>query len=464
MCWCIAILGPEALGIPDDRPFERSRHAAARSALNCLSVMPSTVVGFAGMTHLGVVSAVATAARGFAVIGYDENPDLVARLQAGEMPVVEPDLDALAAQHSERIAFTTDPGDLTCCDVVYIAADVPTDDAAKSDLAPISALIDRVSRQLQGDAVLVILCQVPPGFTRAITGVSPQRLIYQVETLVFGRAVERALHPERFIVGCADPAIPLPPCYREVLETFGCSILEMRYESAELAKISINFCLVASIGVANTLAELCEAIGADWSEIVPALRLDKRIGPHSYLSPGLGIAGGNLERDLRTVLDLAARSGSDIGIVEAWIANSRHRRDWCWQVLHPRVLANNPAARIAVLGLAYKENTHSTKNSPALALLDRLRGHDVRVHDPVVPAAVAPGATGCADPLSCAAGTDALVLATPWPQYRELRIDDLARVMVGRVLIDPFRLLDGAAAARAGFEYHTLGMPALLPC
>lgn len=425
--------------------------------------MPPTIIGFAGMTHLGVVWAVAAAARGFSVVGYDKDADLVARLRSGAMPVVEPELDGLAAEHRERIEFTAEAGDLARCDIVYIAADVPTDDQAKSDLAPISELVARVSRRLREDAVLVMLCQVPPGFTRAIGGVPPERLIYQVETLVFGRAVERALHPERFIVGCADPAKPLPARYREVLETFGCPILPMRYESAELAKISINFCLAASIGVANTLAELCEAIGADWAEIVPALRLDRRIGPHSYLSPGLGIAGGNLERDLRTVLDIAALHRTDTGIVEAWLANSRHRRDWCWRVLNEAVLAKNPTARIAVLGLAYKENTHSTKNSPSLALLEKLRGREVRVHDPVVPASVAPQSMGCPDALSCATGADVLVVATPWPEYRAMEIKDLARAMAGRVLIDPFRLLDGAKAVRAGFEYHALGMPRLRP-
>src|SRR5262249_1782701 len=293
------------------------------------------------------------------------------------LPVVEPGLDELVAEHRERIGFTADEEDLGRCDIVYIAADVPTDDQAKSDLAPIRALVDRVTRGLGQDAVLVILCQVPPGFTRAIQGVPRERLIYQVETLVFGRAVERALHPERFIVGCAEPAQPLPARYRDVLEAFGCPILPMRYESAELAKISINFCLVASIGVANTLAELCEAIGADWSEIAPALKLDRRIGPYSYLSPGLGISGGNLERDLRTVLDLAASHATDAGIVKAWVANSRHRKDWCWQVLSSTVLTQKPRAATGVLGLAYKENTHSTKNSPALVLLEHLRGQHV---------------------------------------------------------------------------------------
>jgi UDPglucose 6-dehydrogenase len=316
---------------------------------------------------------------------------------------------------------------------------------------------------------LVILCQVPPGFTRGIRELPHDRVIYQVETLVFGRAVERALHPERFIVGCDEPSEPLPAHYREVLESFGCPILTMRYESAELAKISINFCLVASIGVANTLAEISEAVGADWYEIVPALKLDRRIGQYSYLSPGLGLAGGNLERDLRTVLDIAATQrrdcgeNPDTGIVKAWIDNSRHRKDWCWRVLERRLLETNPSARIAVLGLAYKENTVSTKNSASLALLEHLKGKDVRVHDPEVPISIVPWAKGCADPLDCASGADALVVVTPWPQYRDLAMDDLRRVMAGRLIVDPYRMLGGARAAAAGFEYHALGMPAVAP-
>jgi UDPglucose 6-dehydrogenase len=86
---------------------------------------------------------------------------------------------------------------------------------------------------------------------------------------------------------------------------------------------------------------------------------------------------------------------------------------------------------------------------------------DLRVHDPAVPAEIVPFAAGCADPLACAESAHALVLATPWPQFRELRIADLGRVMAGRVLIDPFRLLNGKTAAAAGFEYHALGMPPL---
>jgi UDPglucose 6-dehydrogenase len=418
-------------------------------------------VGFAGMTHLGINSAVATAARGLHVVGYDADMGLVDRLRRHDMPITEPDLDAMVTANAARLEFSADLTALMTCDVVYIAADVPTDDSAKSDLAPIQALIADVGRHLNPNAILVVLCQVPPGFTRSLTAVPHNRLFYQVETLIFGRAVDRALNPERFIIGCAAPEAPIAPAFHEVLKAFNCPILPMRYESAELAKIAINFCLVASVGVANTLAEVSEAIGADWSEIVPALKLDRRIGPFSYLSPGLGISGGNLERDLRTVLNIAEARNTDGGIIEAWFTNSQRRKDWCWQRLSARVLNNNPTARVAVLGLAYKENTASTKNSPALALLSHLKDADVCVHDPVVPAGIVPFAGSAKTPLECARGADALVLITPWPEYKNVKIADLAAIMRGRVIIDPYRLLDGPTAATAGFEYHTLGMPPL---
>src|SRR5208337_5567803 len=108
------------------------------------------------------------------------------------------------------------------CDLIYISPDVPTDDQGRSDLTGIRALVDSVTMAMRQDALLVILCQVPPGFTRGLAMLSPDRLYYQVETLVFGRAVERAMQPERYIVGCADPGRPLAPRYAELLHSFAC--------------------------------------------------------------------------------------------------------------------------------------------------------------------------------------------------------------------------------------------------
>jgi UDPglucose 6-dehydrogenase len=426
-----------------------------------MTTPPSPVVGFAGMTHLGVVSSASVAAKGFRTICFDADASTIARLARGDMPVVEPDLDELVRANGARQEFTADLARLGACDVVYISTDVPTDDKGASDLTGIRDLLDRVGAVLKADAILVILFQAPPGFSRELKVVPHARLYYQVETLVFGRAVQRALHPERTIVGCADPAKPIAPAYLTLLEAFGCPILPMRYESAELAKIAINCCLVSSISVANTLSEICENIGADWSEIAPSLKLDARIGPHSYLAPGLGIAGGNLERDLATVVSLSERHDTDAGVVRAWIANSRHRRDWAAQTIRAALLDARPQAKIAVWGLAYKENTHSIKNSPSLATLAALPHAHFVVHDPVVAADAVAHAhvEGGVDPVGMLKDADALMILTPWPHYRAIAADAVAKALRGRVVVDPYAVLGQKAAAAAGLDYYCLGAP-----
>ena len=413
------------------------------------------------MTHLGIVSAVAAAEKGFRVIGFDPDGARAGALARGELPISEPELGGLLGKNRDRLRFSANAADIAACDLVYVAPDVPTDERGASEFTGISALLDTVFSHQRGDAITVILSQVPPGFTRSRRAAGG-RLFYQVETLIFGRAVERALRPERFIIGCEHPQDPLPAPLSAFLGSFDCPVVPMRYESAELAKISINVCLVASVSVANTLAELCERIGASWSEIVPALKLDRRIGPHAYLAPGLGIAGGNLERDLATVCALADRHGTDAGVVRAFIANSRHRRDWALHTLYRAVLSKRVDPEIAILGLAYKENTHSTKNSPALALLENLRPFPVRVFDPLVaPAALDhPRCTGVGSELEACEGADALAIMTPWPQFRALSPRDIASRMRGRVVLDPHAMLSQASCRDAGLEYHTLGLRA----
>jgi UDPglucose 6-dehydrogenase len=231
----------------------------------------------------------------------------------------------------------------------------------------------------------------------------------------------------------------------------------MCYESAELAKIAINCCLVASIGVANTLGEICEKIGANWGEIAPALKLDKRIGSFAYLSPGLGIAGGNLERDLTTVLDLSQQYGTETSIVEGWLKNSRYRRDWALRTLYQQLLIENQDAVIAVLGLAYKENTHSTKNSPALALLACLQDYRVKAYDPAVTDITMVGVTVVASAEEAMDKADVLIIMTPWPEFKRLDPKTIARVMKSRLIIDPYQVLNAGQMLSLGFNYFCLG-------
>ena len=419
-------------------------------------------IGFVGMTHLGLVSGISAAEKGFHVVCFDPDLRRIGSIKQGVLPVSEPQLNSMLVKNKQHILFSADISALQDCDVDYVAPDVATDNQGDRDLNQINTTLATTLEGVRSDAVVVILSQVPPGFTRSKQQ-EGRELYYQVETLIFGRAVERALYPERIIIGCVNPDKPLPIAYKNYLIAYKCPILPMRFESAELAKISINMYLVASVTVANTLAELCERIGANWSEIIPALKLDQRIGPYAYLTPGLGIAGGNLERDLATVCRYADKYNTDAGVVRAWIANSRHRRDWVLSVLQREILCklNNPI--ISILGLTYKQDTDSIKNSPSIALINNLSELTIRVFDPVVDENVVLSSSCyfASSELEACDSADVLVIMTPWSQFSKLNPADIAEKLRGNLIIDPYAVLDAKVCCQIGLSYHTLGFSEL---
>ncbi len=197
------------------------------------------------------------------------------------------------------------------CDVVFISPDRP------GDVSPEEA-VDRILPQLRQDAILVILCQVIPGFTRKVKWPISQ-LYYQVETLRMSDAEDRALHPERLIVG--QEPIPIEGRFLQLLESFNCRIVTMSYESAELTKIAINLYLASQVSTTNTLAEIAEKIGANWNEIIPALQTDKRIGREAYLKPGYGLSP-HLIRDLQTITSMDGNTD----VMKAFYEHSEYRR------------------------------------------------------------------------------------------------------------------------------------------
>jgi UDPglucose 6-dehydrogenase len=407
------------------------------------------LVGFAGLTHLGIVTATTTAARGYDVICYHNGP-------WGELNK-EPDLAELLNQYKYHLVLTMTPRGLNECDIVFVTLDVPLNDQNEPDFEPVQKLIYEIILHIKSDATLVIMSQVPPGFTRKIN-FPKERLFYQVETLIFGESVSRALLPERIIVGCADPNI-WTDVYEDFLHGFGCPIFFMSYESAELSKIAINTLLVASISTTNMLAEFAAFCNADWNDVIPVLQSDKRFGPYAYVKPGLGLGGGHIERDLHTLL--ATNFPVEKDLLEAFLRQSHLQRTWLmFEVARAQKICF-PEDRIAILGLAYKPGTASTRNSAGMDILNILSGEDpdcVIAHDPIVKH------PRCVDSIfECVKDADILVVATPWSEYREIGSVFLKTQMRGNVIIDPYRVFDGPALVQLGFEYHTLGAAPIYP-
>ena len=198
------------------------------------------IIGFVGLSHLGLVSLCAATNKGCDVIAYDLHID-AKLINANSIGINEPGLNSIFKKNKQRIKITKNIQDLSKCDLIYISKDVPTNSNGKSDLKPIKKIIKRLSF-LYKKPILIILSQVNPGFTRKIKW-NKKKLFYQVETLVFGNALKRALKPERIIIGSNNSNEKIDPKLKSFLNKFKCPILNMNYESAELAKISINMFL-----------------------------------------------------------------------------------------------------------------------------------------------------------------------------------------------------------------------------
>ncbi len=380
-------------------------------------------IGFVGASHLAYVSAIASAEKG------NGNWKVTCFAKSHNFDQFqEPELHELFAKNKQHITFTAHVDDLKNCELVYLAIDVPTDDKGCSDLTPITEYIDYIAPNLDNQAVLVILSQVPPGFTAKVD-FSKNRLFYQVETLIFGKAIDRALHPERYIVGALEKQGSLPIVYRQYLEAFNCHIFIMNYQSAELAKISINLYLTATVTTTNMLSEVCEKVGAEWDDIAQTLKLDKRIGPCAYLKPGLGIAGGNLERDMQTIRDIAFEHGAFVKILDAEIADSSYRSNWALRMFKKLESSFAQLIKLGILGLTYKENTNSLKNSAGVKFLDSI-GSNLKtlVFDPTVQN----GESG----QSVVDNSNVLAIMTPWDEFKEL---DYSRFQ--GIILDPYGMV-----------------------
>jgi UDPglucose 6-dehydrogenase len=423
-------------------------------------------VGFLGLSHLGLVTSTVWASLGESVIGVDPDRDVVAALARAELPIHEPGLAELLHSAQPRLTFTTDVTRLVACPLVIVSRDVPTAEDDRGDVSVVERLVDAAAPYLQPRTALVIMSQLPPGFTRAIAERlrlrEPEkalRVFYWVETLVFGRAVDRALHPDRIILGCEDPVAAPPAALERGLRLFDCPVLRMRLESAELTKAAINLYLSCGVTFANTLSDVCERIGADWTEVVPALRLDARIGPAAYIRPSLGIAGGNLERDLAMLRHLAAERGVDASLIETIVTYNTRRLRWVTDKLESLVFAVVAKPIVAVWGLAYKKGTASTKNAPAIRVLSSIASRaQVRVYDPAVRSPALPEEITLVRSRDDAlAAADCVVIMSDWDEFADVDADVFRRLMRRPIVIDCVGALEGRRDGMRGVRYVSMG-------
>jgi len=405
---------------------------------------------------------VAAHIQGFQITAFDTDAERLRERQAGVFDPAEPRVAEYLAEHGENIHFTTQLADLKVCDLVVIALDTSTNPAGRVDLSQLENLVKVILNGVDLDIPVVLMSQVPPGFTRRI-GQGRTNFFYQVETLIFGDALRRALEPERYIFGSNNnPAIP--DSVHEWHAAGNCPVIAMSLESAELAKMSINTFLAAQLMTTSTLAELAANVGADWEDIAKTLRLDRRIGAHAYLTPGTGIGGTNIKRDLVGLKQIAKECETRSDLFDDFLAGSDYYLAWVQRVVRD-LITRQPSIRLGILGLAYKPGTMSTINSPGMSLAEHYGDQiDVTVHDPHVEYTNTPSdrvriADKAFDAINA---SDVVVLTCPWPDYRPL--EEIVLNWSGLALVDPNNFLKTLDKPQhRSFELHSLGRPISLP-
>jgi UDPglucose 6-dehydrogenase len=268
-------------------------------------------------------------------------------------------------------------------------------------------------------------------------------------------------NPERIVVGTR--AAGEHPRLRQLLEPFSRNLVWMSNESAEMTKHALNSFLANSIAFANEIGALCEENGADSKAVEIGLKTDRRIGPYAYLGAGGPFAGGTLGRDLSFLIDSAEQAGIPIPLLESIRRSNDFHKNWPRRKLES-VLGTLPGRSVAVLGLTYKPGTDTLRRSVAVELCHWLWDRQVCVNafDPAVrqlPEDLNRRITLCHSASEALQGCDAAVIATEWPEFRELAAQDLIQQMKTPVVLDANRFLEKTLAGTSALVYIAVGMP-----
>jgi UDPglucose 6-dehydrogenase len=422
-----------------------------------------------GLCHQATILSACFADMGYQVTTVGDDAAAVAVLTSGIPPIHEPKLGGLLrrTQKAGRLRFTCDYGQaLSQAEFVFIAIDTPVNDGDEPELQLLFEAAQKIGEFRSGDIVLCVASQVPVGTSESLAALVRQRkprercdLAHIPEFLRLGEAVETFFHADRFVIGSqkAEVAERVAELYRPLQRP----MLLTGLRSAEMAKHASNTYLATAISFINEISDLCERVGADVLEVAKAMKFDRRIGPHAYLSPGLGFAGGTLGRDIRALQGLGRQHGCRTRLLDAVVAINRDRA----LLVRQRLLAcfdTLKGLRIGVLGLAYKPGTNTLRRSIAEEIISALveEGVEVRAYDPLADLESASSITNfiaSPDPYTLAAGCDALVLATGWNGILDLDWPRLRSTMRRPVFVDTRNLFDREKMLEMGFTYSGIG-------
>lgn len=413
-----------------------------------------------GTGYVGLTTGACLAHLGHHVICADVDPAKVARLQAGEIPIVERGLAELVAEGrtNGRLEFTTDSASaVRHCDIAFLCVPTPQGEDGSADLSYVQEAARTIATDLPFETIVVNKSTVPVGSTKVVEkalGRPDIRVVSNPEFLREGSAVDDFLHPDRVVVGGDDQAACMQVA--DLYAGLSTRVIITDPASAETIKYAANAFLATKLSFINAIAAICEGVGADINDVVVGMGSDRRIG-QDFLRPGPGWGGSCFPKDSRALIKIAEDAGYRFSLLEGVVAVNNEQLD---RVAHK--IRGAGASTVAVWGLTFKANTDDLRDSPSLAVIERLLGWgvEVRSFDPTCPESrpgIPKGITLAATPLDACRGADVLAVLTEWDQFKWIDPAEVAPTMTGRHVVDARNLLDRSTWKRAGFSYEGIG-------
>jgi UDPglucose 6-dehydrogenase len=429
-----------------------------------------------GTGYVGLVTGAVFADLGNDVVCVDKLRAKIDSLKAGRMPIYEPGLEEMVARNVDdgRLTFTTDlPAGVRQSEVIFIAVGTPPRETGETDLSHVEAVAAEIGRTMDRYKVVVNKSTVPVGTGELVREVvarhQPTPIEFDVvsnpEFLREGSAIEDTLRPDRIVIG----ALSQPAAMRlvELYAPLERPMIITDLPSAEVIKYASNAFLAAKISFINAIANVCEAAGADVTQVMKGMGLDDRIGA-AFLQAGLGYGGSCFPKDVDSLIHTAGRLGYDFRLLKSVVDINRERAPRLVETIR-KVLSPLDGKTVAVLGLAFKPNTDDMREAKSIEVIEQLQaaGATVRAYDPVATdnarALLPAGVTYSASPYEAAQDADAVVLVTEWNEFKFINLERLRRVLRRRVIFDGRNIWEPERMRRLGFEYYSIGRKPVIP-
>ena len=441
-----------------------------------------------GTGYVGLVTGACLAHTGHHVVCVDNNAAKVAQMCAGQSPIYEPGLETImqAAMASGHLSFTTDlASGVAHGEVVYIAVGTPPLPTGESDTRYVEAVARSIGAHLDNRyRVIVNKSTVPIGSGDWVRSLVLESLaereaaptpnfdvVSNPEFLREGSAVYDTFNPDRIVLGSSsDRALQVmqtlyTPLIRREFATDASlphvPVVLTDLPSAEMIKYAANAFLATKISFINEVANICDRVGADVTQVAHGMGLDSRIGP-KFLQAGIGWGGSCFPKDVSALVHTAQDYGYDATLLEATIATNRQQRLRALDLLQ-QTLKILKGKTIGLLGLTFKPHTDDLRDAPALDMISELLrlGSKVKAYDPIYinnshPSIPTPVEL-CKTPEQLAAACDAMVVVTDWPEFRGLNYAELATQMRTPLLVDGRNCLEPEAIANTGLIYIGIG-------